>query len=273
VGELLRPELVELRELALDPPGRQPGVVDPEQDLVLLYAELQGPSWGRQPPDLLERPGGNDRLELGDLLRHRRLLVREPVGVGRRHDQLAVAELDQDSGEDGARLVTRYGPAHRCNRRKEGICVDRVRGRGIRVRQLGKVLGTVRVEAILGRPTPHLEHALVLAVLDLDIAAGQKTGKVREQAPGNDHCPGSLDFGLERCPQRELHVGGGKLDRIAADAKEDPAEDLNGRARGDTATYDSELLRELLARACQLETGAERCLYVTHICKKTFRSS
>ena len=68
-----------------------------EDDVVLVHAELHLVGAGRDPGELLERARRDDRLELGQRARRRRLLHREAVRVGRGHDELSRLELDEDA--------------------------------------------------------------------------------------------------------------------------------------------------------------------------------
>jgi hypothetical protein len=148
-----------------------------------------------------------------------------------------------------------------------------VRRRRRRVRQAREVLRAVGVQAVLRRPAADLERLLVVSVLHLDAACRQQASEVREQAPRYDRGAAPLHGRLERCAQRQLHIGGGEFGAALVGSNEDPAEDLHGRSRRDTPADNREFLRELFTRARELEAGTEHRLYVSHICKKTFRSS
>ena len=87
--------------------------------MVLVDAELDLLGAGREAGELLERPGRDDRLEVGPGRLEGRLLHGEPVRVGRGHHELVALELDEDAGQDRARLVTRGGARDLLDRREE----------------------------------------------------------------------------------------------------------------------------------------------------------
>ena len=64
--ELRWPQLAVVRELAVDPPGREPDSAQAEQHLVLLYADIQTLALdpATDPGQLGQRAGGHDRLRL-----------------------------------------------------------------------------------------------------------------------------------------------------------------------------------------------------------------
>ncbi len=60
----LRDQLLVVRELAVDPAGRQPHVADTEDDVVVVDAEPHRLGAAGEPRHLGQRPGRDDRLEL-----------------------------------------------------------------------------------------------------------------------------------------------------------------------------------------------------------------
>ena len=143
--EGLREKLLVVRELAVDPAAREPDVAGVEDDVVLVDAELNLAGAACQARELLQRSGGNDRVELRSCLLELRLLHREAVGVRRRHDQLVAFEADEDPGQHRPRLVAG-------SRARDFLDGREKRRRGDRVeldvgrRQPRKVLGAVDVQ-------------------------------------------------------------------------------------------------------------------------------
>ena len=65
--------------------------------MVLVHAEPHVLGAGGEPGELLQRPRGDDRIEVGAGCLERGLLYREPIRVRRGHDQLVALELDEDA--------------------------------------------------------------------------------------------------------------------------------------------------------------------------------
>ncbi len=116
----------------------------PNSDLVLADGDLDGLGGrgGRDPRELGERARRHDRLRVPARPGQRRLLDRQPVGVGRGHRHRAVAELDQDAGQHRPRLVLGRGPGDVVDRRDERRAVDRERRPG-RLGEVREVLGAL----------------------------------------------------------------------------------------------------------------------------------
>ena len=212
VLEGLGNQLLVVRELPVDPPRRQPDVSGAEHDVVLLDADPELGGVLRDPRELGQRAGRDDRLELGacGLLELRRL-DRHPVRVGRSHDEVRALEVDEHSGQHGARLVTRRCAGDLRDGVEEGGAVDGEGLRSLDFGQLREVLGAVRVQLVRGRPAGDLEHTLLRAMLEHHFAVRQQPREVDQQPPGRDDRALALDLRLDREAQRELHVGGGQL--------------------------------------------------------------
>src|SRR5579884_2408626 len=124
VLELLGKQLAVVRELPVDAARRQPDTIGGEDDLVLVHADLDAVAGRGYPRELLKRARRHDRLELGSGTRELGLLDGEPVRIGRRHDELAAAERDEDAGENGPGFVARSGARDTLDRLEQGLPVD-----------------------------------------------------------------------------------------------------------------------------------------------------
>src|SRR5205823_7966373 len=105
VLELLGQELAVVRELSVDAPRRQPRTLGPEDDVVLVQTELHLVDARGETRELLQRPCGDDRLELRYTARRWGLLDGETVGVGCRHHELVALEAYEDPAQHGTALV------------------------------------------------------------------------------------------------------------------------------------------------------------------------
>ena len=99
-------------------------------------------------------------------------------------------------------------------------------------------------------------------------AAGA-TGR-RAACPGTTTAPSPVTCGVERGPDRELHVGRSELDLAAGCTQQDPAEDLHGCAGRDTrgrrlrASARARLARRRCRAAVQRDL-LSRNFYITHV--------
>ncbi len=134
VLELLGEELLVVRELAVDPPARQPHAAGPEHDVVLLHGELHRLGAATDPRELLERSRRDDRLELGQRAGKRGLLDGQPVGVRRGHDELARLEAHEDARENRAALVARRRATDPRDGLEEHLGVHLLQRYGVEVR-------------------------------------------------------------------------------------------------------------------------------------------
>ena len=179
-----------------------------------------------------------------------RLLVREPVRVGRRHHELAVAEPDEDPGQHGPRLVARDRPAHarrasRAARRRRACAATRRSTSGSRGKSSAPyVFSRYCAEPQLTCRTLSSSRCSIVTSL-----SGRRRERSTSSRPGTTTAPSPSTWASRVGADRELHVGRGKLEHAAGGANENPAEDLHGGPRRDTPADDRELLRELLARA------------------------
>jgi len=111
------------------------------------------------------------------------------------------------------------------------------------------------------------DDALFGTVLDRHLGVGERPGDVQKQPAGDDDRPVALDLDLERRAQRQLHIGRRELQAPFLGAQQDPGEDEHRRPRRDTARHDPELLRELVPRARQLQSGTDpyHCFCIRHL--------
>ena len=223
-----------------------------------MDAELDGIA-GREPRQLRERARRDDRLELGSGLAELGLLDREPVRVGRDHDELAGLEANEDPRQHRARLVTRGGARDTVDGLEQRLAVDRVQLR-VDGRQAREVLGVEDVQARVVGAGDDLHRPLLGPVLDRDVALGEQARELDERLAGDDDGAVSLDLRVERRPQRQLHVGGGERQRLAVDAEEDSGEHLDGAAGRDGTGDHAQLGDELVAGDADLHPGAGRHL-------------
>ena len=64
-------------------------------------------------------------------------------------------------------------------------------------------------------------------MLEHHFVVRQQSREVDQKPPGRDDCTLTFDLRLDRQAQRELHIGGGQLERSLAAAQENPAEHLD----------------------------------------------
>jgi hypothetical protein len=176
--------------------------------VVLLQAQLDLVAVLCDPAELDERARGHDGLQGRGLARERRLLHGQPVRVGRRHHQAAVLEANEDACKHRPRLVTRRGPADSRDRLEERVSSHRKRLAGD-VRQTRKVVHAECVQPVLRCPRRQQHHALLVPILEHDARVGQKARDFHQEAPRHDDAAGAFDRGLERRPERQVHVGCG----------------------------------------------------------------
>ncbi len=223
-----------------------------------MNAEFDGVAAG-QSRQLRQRAGRNDRLELGRGGIELGLLDREPVGVGGDHDELSGLEADEDPGQHRARLVAGGRARDAIDGLEQRLAVDRVQLR-VDGRQAREVLGVEDVQAGVVRPGDDLHRALLGPVLDRDVALGQQARELDERLARDDDGAVPFDLGVERRPQRQLHVGGRERQHIAVGAEQNPGEHLDGAAGRDGTGDDAELGDELVAGDADLHPGSGRHL-------------
>ena len=158
-----------------------------------------------------------------------RLAVRQAVRIGRRHHELAVAETNEDAGENGPCLVPRHRTADRRKGFEQDVCADCGKWRGVRVGQARKVLGAERVQPVFGRAALDVEDVLLLTVLERHLALGQQARQVDEEPARHDDGTFTVHLRVERCSNRKLHVRRRELDATSARANEDPARESEQR--------------------------------------------
>ena len=255
VLEVLRPQLVELRELALDPPRRQPGVHRLRRRPGSPGRRAGSIRCRRSAGGALPAPdAGTIASRFGCRTLDRRLLVREAVRIGRRHDQLPSpnrtrmpVRTGRASSRDTARL-TEASVESSDSLSTGGASVSHDVG------EPRKVLGAVRVQPVLSRSAPDMEDALFLAILDLTSLSGRRRERSRSGRLGTTTAPSP-----STCASSEVRIESSmsvaaSSNRPPTRADENAAENLDGRSRRDASADDSELLRELLARADDLES-------------------
>jgi hypothetical protein len=104
-------------------------------------------------------------------------------------------------------------------------------------------------------------------MLDGDVALREQPGDVEEQLPGHDHGSLVVDLGVEPRSKRELHVGRGEVEPPVLRPQQHSEQHLNSGARRHGAGHDTELRVQLVARAGELQTGADHCVYLDHLFK------
>ena len=198
--------------------------------------------------ELLERAGGNDRVELGAARGERRLLHGEAIRVGRGHDQLVAFEPNEDAGQHRPRLVSRSRAADLLDRRQERGGVDLLQ-RDVERRESREVLGAVDVQPrrVLARRDG--EDAVAFLVCQRDRLVGQEPNEIGEEAARDDDARVAFDLPVERRADRDLHVGRGEREPAVLGLKQDPAEHLHGAASRDGTRHDGQRGRELGLRA------------------------
>ena len=232
VLERLGQQLPVVGELAVDAAGREPDALHAEQDLVLADRHLDAVrvDSGGDPAELHERAGRHDGLGVAARPRDDGLLHAQPVAVGGGHGHPAVAELDQDAGQHGPRLVARGRPRDVVDRRNEGLAFERERGAG-GLRQVGEVLGALGMQGVLARAAGDAHRAGAGRLLDRHLGLRQRADDL-EQEPSGEHRRSRLvHLGRHRHAHGELHVGRRQLDRaLGLGAHEHAGEDLDRRA-------------------------------------------
>ena len=188
-----------------------------------------------------------------------RLLDGEPVRIGRGHHDLARLEADEDAGEHRAALVTRRASSDPRDRLDERVAVDRVQRARVDLGQTREVLARVGVQPV-GRSACRDDHdRLVRMVLERDLAVRQRARDVEQQPAGNDDRSLVGDLRIDRCAQRDLHVGRGEVQLVSFGAKLNPAEHEHRRAARNTTRNDGELGRELVLGDGNPQSCAHHC--------------
>ena len=210
-----------------------------------MDAEFDGVAAG-EARQLGQRARRDDGLELRRGRVELGLLDREPVRVGGDHDELPRLEADEDPGQHRPRLVAGGGARDTVDGLEQRLAVDRVQ-LGVDGRQPWEVLGVEDVQARAVRAGDDLHRALLGPVLDRDVALGEQARELDERLARDDDGAVAFDLGVERRPQRQLHVGGGEGQHVAVGAEKDPGEHLDGAAGRDGTGDDAELGDELVA--------------------------
>ena len=182
--ERLWKQLLVVRELAVDAAAREPHVSGREDDVVLVHAELDVLPAAGETSELLQRAGGNDRVELRARLAECRLLHGEPVRVRRGHDQLIAFEANEDTREHRPRFVARRCAADLLDRLEKRRRLDLLQW-DVEWRKSRKVLGAVDVQAGRVAPGRDRENAVSLLVRRRNrvVAGSRRTRSVRRR-PG-----------------------------------------------------------------------------------------
>ena len=228
--ERLRLQLRDVRELPVDPAGREPCIAGAEDHVVLVDAELHGLRPGGDAAELVERACRDDRLELRAGGRELGLLHGHPVRVGRGHRELRALEPDEDARQHRARLVARRGARdalHGVEQRRGLDLVERHVDRG----QPREVLRREDVHPPRVRAGLDRSDAVLRPVGDRHLARGQQANDVTEQLCRDDDRAFALDRRRHGRAQRELHVRRLELEQAVPCAKQDAAEHLDGAPR------------------------------------------
>jgi len=90
-------------------------------------------------------------------------------------------------------------------------------------------------------------------VLERCLLVGQRAGDVEQEPARDDHRAAARDLGLDRCAQRELHVGGGELEASVGRIESDAAEDEHRRAARESTCDHPGPLGESVARNGHLQ--------------------
>ena len=177
-----------------------------------------------------------------------------PVAVGGGHRHPAVAELDQDAGQHRPRLVSGRRPGDVVDRRHERLPLHR-EGRARGIRQVREVLGPLGVQRVLARAAQDPHGTRARRLLDGDVGLWQSPDDL-EQEPARQHGrPGVLHLGGNGDSQRELHVGGGQLDRATRlGAQQHTREDLDGGPLRHAAGGNLQTSEQLVLRTDDLHT-------------------
>ncbi len=189
-----------------------------------------------------------------------RLLDREPVRVGRSHDELVAFEADEDPREHRSRLVARRSSTDLVDRREESTRFDAVK-LDVERGEPRKVLRAVDVQAGRMAPGRHGQHAVAFLVDERHGVVGKKPHEIGEEAPGNHDARIACDLTAQRRAQRDLHVGGREREPAFLGTQKDPAEDLDGAARRDSSRDHTQRGCEVALRARDAKRGVGR-----HVC-------
>ena len=141
---------------------------------------------------------GDDRREiLGRAALERRGAHRHAIGVGRGHREHAARELDEDAGEDGARIIARGGAQDALRRREEGAAVDAEGATVIDLRQPREVVGIVGVQRVAAG-----------AAFERQQARARRRRRARPAAPaGGARCRAAAVPARRRDPARARRPG------------------------------------------------------------------
>ncbi len=184
----------------------------------------------------------------GPALLEPRLLDGQAIRVRGRHGQPVAFELDEDAGEDRARLVARRRPRDLLDGREQRRCGDRVE-RNVGRWEPWEVLGAVHVQSRRVTPGSDAEHALAFLVRQRHHVVGKQPAEVGQQPARNHDATVSGDVTSDSGPQRDLHVGRRQRERAFLAAEEDPTQNLHGAPRREAARDDPERGCQILRRA------------------------
>ena len=132
----------------------------------------------------------------------RRLLDGEPVRIGRRHDELAARELDEDAGEHRARLVTRRGARDAPDRLEQRLAVDRERRAPRRARAAAGSPRGCTCAACSSRSRRDVHDRLRRLVLDRHLVCRQQARDVGERLARQHDRAVAFDLRRQRRAQR-----------------------------------------------------------------------
>src|SRR4051794_32283167 len=248
VLELVRKQLLVVREAALDEARGERDLADAEDHLVFERGDLDAVAalGGRDAAELLQRARGDVRLERSlQRLLERGLLDAQAVGIGGDHSELLLRGRHEYAREVRTRLVARGGTGDAADRLHERLGGDAhdacVAGFG----QLRELVGGQRAQVEARRPADHLDVALLRAVLERQVVLWERAHDVEQQSPRqNDHA-GPFDGGLGANAHAEFHVGGLQLHAAFLRLEADAGERLDRATRGDAANGDAETADEL----------------------------
>ena len=175
---------------------------------------------------------GDDRREvLGRAALERRGAHRHAIGVGGGHREHAARELDEDTGEDGARIIARGGTQDALRRREEGAAIDAEGTTVIDLGQPRKVIGIIGVQRVAAGAAFEREQPGPVAGGEHDLLRRQMAHDVEQQPSRHDDATRLVHVGEELGPDGQLHVGGGELDRCLGRLRidQDARQDLHAR--------------------------------------------
>ena len=202
--------------------------------------------------------GRDDRLELGQRALERRLLDREPVGVGRRHHELAALEADEDPGQHRPRLVARGGAADPADRLEQRLALDGARRESRRPRAAAGSPRGRRCAAVARAPEVTCTTDSSGRCSIVDLVRRQQRARCRASV-----LPGSTTRRRLRPAPRAVARSESSMSVAASRSsavlrlEQDPREDLHGRARRDGASDDPETLRRARPGARDPQPGAD----------------